>query len=121
MTPAKGCFDKEDKNHREGPRACFLSFRLVSWPQRYPEGLLCSWDPRSLHHVSATQTEADLLPDQCLQGTERGARAKVCTWLQPLPPRSSGGHSPSGKGDDATGGNAVSLGQRRALCQVPVK
>lgn len=79
-----------------------------------------SWDPLSLLHACATQTHI------CFQLSayreQRGrARARACAWLQPLPPRSSGGHSPSGKEDDATEGNAVSLRQRRALCQVPVK
>lgn len=77
-----------------------------------------SWDPLSLLHACATRTHI------CFQLSayrDQRGRARACAWLQPLPPRSSGAHSPSGKGDDATGGNDVSLRQRRALCQVPVK
>lgn len=62
-----------------------------------------------------------LLPAQCPQGTEREGQGQSLHLASASTPRSSGGHSPSGKGGDATGGNAVSLGQQRALHQVPVK
>lgn len=104
---------------KKSPGGCLLLlFNFLA--MKVPTGRACchSWDPLSLLHACATRTHI------CFQLSayrDQRGRARACAWLQPLPPRSSGGHFPSGKGDDATGGNAMSLRQRRALCQVPMK
>lgn len=121
VTPAQAWFGKEGKGLREEPAGLASSFWVSLLAMKIPgkpdaaPGIHSFSSRLAPHrHISASSS----VPTGNSKG---GPGPKPRAWLQSLPPRSSGGRSPSGKGDDATGGNAVPLGQQRALCQVPLK